>query len=222
VRRPTDPLSPTASQSERPSAGDRLVALWRSAESKEERDECFRQIYLFFYRTILRYFIRRGFPDDEAKDLVQDTFLRVHEKLDSFRGDSSFESWLFRVAENIYKNRLRTLAAQKRAAKEVAWEDVTDGDLIDAPTDDFRLRTADDGPLDQVLTEERIDHLRQAMTKLPPQMQRCVLLRVVGDLKYREIAAILQVSVDTVKAHLYQARQQLKGMLGDYFTDLRP
>jgi RNA polymerase sigma-70 factor, ECF subfamily len=206
---------------DRPSAGDRLVELWHRAETPEEKEDCFRQIYLLFYRLVLRYFVRRGFLDDEAKDLLQDTFLKVHQKLGSFRGEASFESWLFRVAENIYKNRLRTLATQKRAAKEVAWEDVTDGDLTDAPTDDFPLRARGEGPLDQVLTEERVDRLYQAMEKLPRQMKRCVLLRVVGDLKYREIATILAVSVDTVKAHLYQARQQLKGMLDDYFTELK-
>ena len=59
---------------ERPSAGDRLVELWRNAETPEEREECFRQIYLLFYRMVLRYFGRRGFPDDESKDLTQDTF----------------------------------------------------------------------------------------------------------------------------------------------------
>jgi DNA-directed RNA polymerase specialized sigma24 family protein len=53
-------------------------------------------------------------------------------------------------------------------------------------------------------------------------MQRVVLLRVDGDLKYREIAEELQVSIETVKAHLYQARQQLKDKLSDYFTDDDP
>jgi RNA polymerase sigma-70 factor (ECF subfamily) len=206
------------SRSERPTAGDLLVARWRNSEGKE-REENFRQIFLLFYRWTLRIFVRRGFTEDEARDLVQDTFLRVHEKLATFRGDSPFESWLYRVADNIYKNRLRTLATQKRAAQEVAWEDVVERELTDKPTGDFRLRTS--GPLDQVLTEEKEEHLYRAVADLPPQMRRCVMLRVIGDLKYREIAAILQVSVDTVKAHLYQARQQLKGRLGDYFTELR-
>jgi len=221
VRQPSDQLPSEPLRNERPSACDRLVALWRSAEGKQEREDSFRQIFLLFYRKVLRFFVRRGFPDDESKDLVQDTFLRVHEKLASFRGEASFECWLFRVAENIYKNRLRSLSTQKRAAQEVAWEDVTESDLTAAPTDDFRLGTHGDGPLDHVIKEEKVDLLYRAMNDLPPQMRRCVLLRVVGDLKYREIAAILRVSVDTVKAHLYQARQQLKGRLGDYFTDLR-
>src|SRR5206468_721278 len=89
-----------------------------------------------------------------------------------------------------------------RSAQEVAWEDLTEGELTAKPTDDFRLRASAEGPLDLVLTEEREERLYRAMADLPPQMRRCVMLRVVGDLKYREIAVILRVSVDTVKAHL--------------------
>ena len=57
------------------------------------------------------------------------------------------------------------------------------------------------------------------MAALPAQMRRCVELRVHQDLRYKEIADLMQVSIDTVKAHLYQARQQLKGKLSGYFAD---
>jgi len=201
------------------SAGNRLVEQWKEAAGAE-REEIFRQIYLLFYRKVYRFFVRRGFPDDAAKDLTQDTFLRLHKNLASFRGDARFETWLYKVAANIYKNQLRTLSTQKRDAQEVAWEDVTEGELTASPAPGLRARLDGDGPLQQVLTEEMVEHLYAAMKDLPPQMRRCVLLRVTADLKYREIAEVLQVSVDTVKAHLFQARQQLKGRLGDYFNDL--
>ncbi len=201
------------------SAGNRLVEQWKQAAGAE-REEIFRQIYLLFYRKVYRFFVRRGFPDDASKDLTQDTFLRLHKNLASFRGDSRFETWLYKVAANIYKNQLRTLSTQKRGAQEVAWEDVTEGELAAAPAEVLRVRSGGDGPLQQVLTEEMVERLYAAMADLPPQMRRCVMLRVTGDLKYREIAEVLQVSVDTVKAHLFQARQQLRGRLGDYFTDL--
>lgn len=71
-------------------------------------------------------------------------------------------------------------------------------------------------PLHDMLEEERSRLLRNALEELPPQMRRCVQLRV-QDLRYREIAEILKVSIDTVKAHLYQARQLLKAKLGDYY-----
>ena len=52
---------------------------------------------------------------------------------------------------------------------------------------------------------------------LPPQMKACLVLRVYHDLKYREVADRLRLSIDTVKAHLFQARQRLKSELGEYF-----
>ena len=61
----------------------------------------------------------------------------------------------------------------------------------------------------------------QAMADLPPQMRRGVELRVNQDLKYREIAVLMGVSIDTVKAHLFQARQMLKARLGNYFAEPR-
>lgn len=220
LRQPIDdpfPEPPSDAAEER-SAGSRIADEWRRGDD-QQREESFRQLYLFFQEKVYRFFIRRGFSAEEGKDLAQETFLRVHRKLETFRGEARFETWLYKIATNIYKNRLRTLATLKRDAQEVAWEDVTESDLSAARAEGPR-RAEEEGPLDQVLTEEMIELLRAAMDCLPAQMKRCVMLRVHGDLKYREIAQLLQVSVDTVKAHLYQARQQLKGRLGDYFDDL--
>ena len=68
-----------------------------------------------------------------------------------------------------------------------------------------------------MLTGERSRLLREALEELPPQMKKAVLLRVTGDMKYREIAEEMEVSIETVKAHLYQARQHLRDRLSDYF-----
>jgi RNA polymerase sigma-70 factor (ECF subfamily) len=76
------------------------------------------------------------------------------------------------------------------------------------------------GPLDEVLEEERRQVVRQAIEELPEQMRQCVLLQVYQELSYREIAGTLQLSVDTVRTHLSQARRQLKEKLADYFDEL--
>lgn len=198
------------------SAGNLLVEQWKGAE-EVEREKIFSQIYLLFYRKVYRFFVRRGFPDDTSKDLAQETFLRLYENLASFRGDARFETWLYKIAANTYKNRLRTLSTQKRAASEVTWEDVTEGELTTASAEES---SAPPGGKDRPLREELIEQLWAAMADLPPQVQRCVMLRVTADLKYREIAEVLKVSIETVRAHLFQARQQLKGRLGDCLTEL--
>ena len=183
-----------------------------------DRDESFHQIFRQYYRIVRSFFLKKGFSAEECEDLVQETFLRVHRKLDGFRGDSKFGTWLFPIAANVYKNHLRSRATQKRDAQEVPLDEAEpNGDKGSGSTVAIESRAG--GPLDEMLVSERKRMLLEAMADLPTQMRRCVDLRVNHDLKYREIAELMQVSIDTVKAHLFQARQQLKIRLGDYFTE---
>ena len=198
-------------------AGDLLVERWQQGI---DRDETFRQLYLLFFRKVYQFFARRGFAAEECMDLAQETFLRVNSHLASFRRDSRFEAWLFKIATNLYRNRIRALKTGKRRAQEVPFDDAAEAGLTTAPADAALIAPAERGPLREVLSDERAKLLREAMDGLPAQMRRCVLLRVEGDFKYREIADLMQVSVDTVKSHLFQARQQLRGRLADYFADL--
>ena len=166
------------------------------------------ELFRRYYRPVVAFFMKRGFSSEESRDLAQETFLRVFNKWDSFRGESSVETWLFQIAANLYKNTLRSLQTQKRDAQEVS---------LDAEVAELGSRESD--PLRAVLTEEEVRLLRAALEDLPPQMRQAVFLRVNGDLKYREIADVMHVSIETVKAHLYQARQHLRDRLADYFTD---
>lgn len=196
---------------------NRLVEQWQAGGNREEN---FRQIFLTYYRPVYAFFLRRGFPAEECYDLSQDTFLRVSKSLQTFRHESSFESWLFKIAANIYRNKLREQAALKREAQEVSLEELTDPAGAREGSAGAPLSSPESGPLTGMLEQERQRLLRSALESLPAQMRRCVLLRIDQDLRYREIADLLRVSIDTVKAHLYQARQQLKGKLGDYFGDV--
>ena len=217
MRQLSDHPAPLPAESEDCGAGNLLVERWQRGI---DRDETFRQLYLLYFRKVYQFFVRRGFAPDESMDLAQETFQRVHKHLASFRRDARFESWLFKIATNLYRNRLRALATLKRHAQEVPFDEAAEDDLTTARPEGILIRAGEQGPLRDVLCEERVRLLREAMDDLPAQMRRCVLLRVEGDFKYREIADLMQVSVETVKAHLFQARQQLKGRLADYFTDL--
>ena len=217
MRQLSDHSAPPPAENEDRGAGSILVERWQQGL---DREETFRQLYLLYVRKVYQFFLRRGFPADECRDLTQDTFLRVHKHLASFRSDARFETWLFKIAINLYRNRLRTLSTLKRHAQEVPLDAAPEGELTGACLASNLTATAEPGPLRDVLSLERLQLLRAAMDDLPAQMRRCVVLRVEGDFKYREIADLMQVSIDTVKTHLFQARQQLKGRLADYFTDL--
>jgi RNA polymerase sigma-70 factor, ECF subfamily len=180
-------------------------------------DESFRRLFEEHYRKVFLFFVRRGFPDDECEDLAQEVFLRVHKHLGSFRGEARVETWLFQIAANLYRNTLRGKAALKRQALEVVLNEEA---VPAAPEPAGPLHeAAEPGPFEQVLAKERSRILHGAIEELPCQMRRCLLLRVDQDLKYREIAELLRISIETVKAHLFQARQLLRIRLGAEFAE---
>jgi RNA polymerase sigma-70 factor (ECF subfamily) len=137
--------------------------------------------------------------------------LRVYRNLSSFSGEAHLSTWVFQVSANVSRNVLRTRSARKREAAEVSLEE---GARREADP-------ADEGedPLRELLAGERAKILAEALQDLPPQMRRTVELRVHRDLKYREIAELMRISIETVKAHLFQARQILKSKLAGYFDD---
>jgi RNA polymerase sigma-70 factor (ECF subfamily) len=188
----------------------RLVEL---VQANVEREENSQRLFDLHLKRVGSYFRGKGFSPEECKDLTQDTFLRVFKSIDSFRRDSSFEWWLKGIAESIYKNEIRKRRTEKRDGIEQP---------IDAPVSNSEgpqssaetLASSEPGPLEQVVDREQVGALRAALQDLPEKMRQCCMLRYVQDLKYQEIADLMQLSIETVKAHLFQGRKRLASMLG--------
>ncbi|MEM9554424.1 MAG: RNA polymerase sigma factor [Acidobacteriota bacterium] len=167
-----------------------------------------------WYQPVRGYFRGLGLSLDEAKDLTQETFLRATRAADDYRGGLDEASWIFTIADNVWKNELRRRGAQKRAADTVSLESSAPGDYdegeawLDPPAPAA-------GPLDRALDRERRERLESAIATLPPRMRRCFELRFVEQMKYREIAALEQVSESTVKTQMFQARRRLRELLDD-------
>lgn len=182
-------------------------------------DEEFRRLFERYFRPLFYFFRNRGIPPEECRDLTQETFLRVYKSIARFRGEASVQTWLFQIATNLWRNRVRYDRAGKREASEVSLESAMEkGRPIPA---DLSLARGEHtaGPLAGLLADEQLGVLRRALDGLPPQMRRCVLLRVDQNLKYREIAGVMQISIETVKSQLSQARERLGRELGLYFED---
>lgn len=173
-----------------------------------------RLVFERFYSWVVRFFKSLGYTVQDSEDLAQDTLERVLRQIGSFRGEGSFKSWLFAAASNLHRNERRRLHREKRNAPEVS---------IDATTEDgSRLHdppSPDASPAREVYDREREEALARAVNALPPQMRQVLQLRIGQDLKYREIATVLGISVETVKAHLFQARKRLGEELGEDFGD---
>jgi RNA polymerase sigma-70 factor (ECF subfamily) len=161
---------------------------------------------------VLAYFLRRGFSREDALDLTQDTFFRVYQYSEGFRGEASIRTWIHEIAKSIGDNEVRRLLTKKRKAQgNVISLEAAAEDGIAIPED------RRPGALEELLKEEKKRKLYEVVKKMSPRMRRCVLLRIHGNLKYREIAALMGTSIGTVKAQLAQAKDMLEKELGPYF-----
>jgi len=178
----------------------------------------FRWLFDRHYAQILRFFRRKGFEPEACRDLTQDTFVSVYKGLKDLRQEEQFESWLFAIAHNVWCSLIENRAAQKRSATVLSLDGAGDND-DQLP---IAARLADPGadPLTVALEKEKLEKLREALVHLPQQMRHCAQLRVVHDLSYAEIAAVMGISVNTVKAHLHQAQKALRTQLSSYFEEI--
>lgn len=187
---------------------------------RAERQDELAEVFERYAPSVWSFFARRGYPPEDCRDLTQETFLKAHRGLGRFREEARLRTWILRIATNVWKNSLRSSQAMKRAAPTVSLDGDDGGnDRLNAvPVASGVQASIAATPLEETLRTEERRLLRNAVAGLPPRMKRCVLLRIDQGLKYREVAAILQVSVDTVKTQLFQARQRLRDRIGDYYS----
>jgi RNA polymerase sigma-70 factor (ECF subfamily) len=186
---------------------EELVARARSkdfAAFEELLDRYEDKVFRLAYR-----FVRN---ESEAKEILQDTFLSIWRKLDTFKGDSQFSSWVYRVTANTALMRLRT----QRRHPEVSTEELPAGFL-----DENRQLSAGDNwsrrPDDQLQSEELRRHIQAAVDALPELYRTVFLVRDVEGLSTEETAELLHVSIPTVKTRLHRARLALRDAISGYF-----
>ena len=195
------------------------IRLIREIKQGLNVEENFKLLFERHYAQILRFFRRKGCERDDCRDLTQETFVSVYKGLKNLRQEEQFESWLFAIAHNVWCSLIESRMAQKRAATLLPLEGKTEsGDHLP-----LAARLADQGadPLTVTLEKEKLTKLREALEHLPQQMRRCAQLRVVHDLSYAEIAELMGLSVNTVKARLHQAQGALRARLSSYFEELK-
>jgi RNA polymerase sigma-70 factor (ECF subfamily) len=183
-------------------------------------EENFRQLFEGRYAQIRRFFRRKGFSQEDSNELTQETFLSVYKGLKGFRQESPFENWLFSIAENIWRSELEWRKAKKRDAPLISLDQEAASE-----TDEFSplvARIADRAPdqLDRTIEKEKLQKLHEAMRQLPEQMRHCTELRIIHDFSYKEIAELMEISINTVKAHLHQAKKELSERLKPYFGEV--
>ncbi len=141
----------------------------------------------------------------DAEDLSQEVFIKAHRSLDSFRGDASFFSWLYRIAVNTYLNKSR-----KKAVSEMTlwdnFEHITQG--AGAPS----------GPDTKAERSTMQAHIEASLEALSERERSAFVLKHYHGYKIREIADMLDVAEGTIKSHLYRATRKLRDEL-DFYRD---
>ena len=171
----------------------------------------FNQIYEEFKLKILHY-LSRLTGQQEAEDMTQEVFEKASRGLKTFKGESKLSTWLYRIATNTAIDRMRSPSFQ-RSSEHARLEE-------DAGTEDKNVWPGHTKiHIDQaVIRKEMSECVREFIDRLPSDYKTVILLSELEGFKNKEIADILQVSIDTVKIRLHRARARLTKELDDGCT----
>jgi len=173
--------------------------------------EAFGELVRRYGDGVLGYLVKMSRNREQAEDLFQETFKRVHEKAHTFRG-SHFKSWLFRIATHVAIDGMR-----KRKRLRV----VSLNQPLECPGGNCEsleaVATADDScnPSEQAQQAELAEKVREAIELLPARQRATLVLAYYQQLSYREVAATLGCSLGTVKTQMYRALRTLAERLPD-------
>lgn len=164
-------------------------------------EEAFATIYQRFEGMVYRLALRMAGDREEAADCTQEVFLRVHRHLRSFRGRSSLKTWIFRIAINCCRSRLKRRARKRRVFVAGAEDRI----------DSFEDRRRD--PEVRALERDLARRLELLLAELKPHYREAVVLRDLHGLSYREIATVLRVRIGTVRSRIARGRERLRDLL---------
>jgi RNA polymerase sigma-70 factor (ECF subfamily) len=159
-----------------------------------------------YQHRILKLIMRYVKDPSEALDVAQEAFLKAYRAASSFRGDSAFYTWMYRIAINTAKNHL--VSASRRAAQ-------FDFDIQDAEQYEVTAKLQElDTPEALAMSEQLRAKVLQTINQLPEDLRTAILLREVEGMSYEEIAQTMQCPVGTVRSRIFRAREAIDKGIG--------
>jgi RNA polymerase sigma-70 factor (ECF subfamily) len=217
---PTPPDDEAEVNSSGASASNRAE---RRREAEEDRvlveraqqgdKQAFRQLVDRHQRRAFAIAIGLVRDEQDAREIVQEAFLRVYRNLDRFKGGSAFFTWLYRIVTNLAIDLMR-----KPARREA---ELFDNPSVADEADSFSFVARIDGadPLDVVRRRELAARIQEALAELPPYHRSVILMREVEGMSYQEMAEAMQVSKGTIMSRLFHARQKLQRALTECYRE---
>ena len=165
----------------------------------------FEKLVLEYEKSVYAITQRMTGNAEDAADMTQETFIKAYNSLSSFRGDSKFSVWLYRIATNVCLDFLRS-----RSRKPTVSLSVEDDD-----GEEVELDIADESQSPERLLERGLtrDAVRRGLNARSPEYRQILLLREIQGLSYEEIADVLTLEVGTVKSRIFRARKRLCAFL---------
>lgn len=164
------------------------------------------------HREPLHRFVYRYLRDEAAaRDVVQETFVRVYFKADKYEPSSMVKTWIYTIALNLSRDLFRRLVKHRG---DISFDDVPDGHAA-------RLEPVDScpGPSAQATQGDQFSHLQRAIDKLPHPLKAALVLFALEGRSQKETAEILGTTTKTVELRVYHAKEKLRKILGALFSE---
>ncbi|QSE97816.1 sigma-70 family RNA polymerase sigma factor [Fulvivirga lutea] len=180
----------------------------RQNYSHKEKQEVFDQEFMPHINAMYNFAFRLTFDEDDAKDLVQDTYLKAYRFINSFEKGTNAKAWLFRIMKNSFINDFRKKSKEPAKVDYQEVETFYNSDDVDkAITSDLRVEAVQDMMGDEI---------SNALNSLDVDFRTVIILCDLEGFKYDEMAKILDIPIGTVRSRLHRARNLLKEKLRDY------
>ncbi len=186
---------------------DELISLAKSGD-----EEAIAQIFEKYHLKIYSFLYRATGSQEDAEDLCQEVFLLVFKNLSSFRNESKFLTWVYRIAINRFRDYIRREKQRPLPMLSDIGEDVLTGDEDTRATISSPLRD------DLSLEVTTVVDLRNSLQKIDPKYRLPLLLNALEGMPYEDIARILRIPIGTVKSRIFRARLMLAEMLAEKNT----
>ncbi len=171
---------------------------------KERDEDAFTECVLIYQHKVFNICLRVVNNRTEAEDVAQEVFVAVFKYIDSFRGDSKFSTWLYRIAINRAQNRLKYLARRSYQQHD-DFNEPEHAALSESPLSSDVPR-----PDGQALGNELETIVQDGLAQLNEDFRLILVLRDIENMSYKEIAEIVELNEGTVKSRLFRARVALK------------
>jgi RNA polymerase sigma factor (sigma-70 family) len=180
----------------------------RQQYSEDEKQKVFNQEFMPHINSMYNFAYRLTLDSDDAKDLLQDTYLKAFRFIDSFQQGTNAKAWLFRILKNSFINDYRKKSKEPSKVDYQEVETYYNSEDVDRQiTPDLRVEALQDMIGDEIST---------ALNALDVDFRTVIILCDLEGFKYEEMAKILDIPIGTVRSRLHRARNLLKEKLSEY------